>query len=401
MKTIGIIAEYNPFHQGHAHHLEVIKKNYPDAICIVVMSGAFIQRGGPALLSKFDRATMAVQGGANLVIELPTLFATAHAQLFAEGGIRLLEALGVQTLSFGSEVADKELLERVASIAGQDQVQASCRQLLKEGQAYGAALRQAIGESLPESQSVLASPNALLGLEYIKAIQNYASTMDILPIERHSDHHASDLGSHLPSGTALREAIYENGAANLRPYFTNKVFSLLEDSLAKGASLNPDRYHDMVLAQARRLRPEELKRLQDFTEGLEDKWIQGAQAPSWQEGREIIKSKRYTYARLDRMAAYSLLGISKDLIVEAQDKGPCYGRILAFDQKGRSWLSQYKRSLPLINKWAPFYKEADSFTKESLRLDALASDLQSFCFLYEEARSGGQDYRQSPRFIKK
>lgn len=400
MKTIGIIAEYNPFHQGHAHHLEVIKKNYPDAVCIVVMAGAFVQRGGPAFLSKFDRATMAVQGGANLVIELPTLFATAHAQLFAEGGVRLLEALGVKTLSFGSEVADKELLQKVASIAGQDQVQASCRRLLNEGQAYGAALRQAIGESLPGAQAVLASPNALLGLEYIKAIQTYAPTMDILPIERHSDHHASELASHLPSGTALREAIYENGAANLRTYFPNKVFNLLKEALTKGASLNPDRYQDMVLAQARRLRPEELKRLQDFTEGLEYKWTKGAQAPSWQEGREIIKSKRYTYARLDRMAAYSLLGIGKDLIVEAQDKGPRYGRILAFDQKGRSWLSQHTSTLPLINKWAPFYKEADAFTKESLRLDALASDLQSFCFLYKEARSGGQDYRQSPRFIK-
>lgn len=400
MKTIGIIAEYNPFHRGHAHHLGRIADQWPEALRIVLMSGAFVQRGGPAIMSKFDRARMAILGGADLVLELPSLFASAHAQLFASGAVRLLGELGVDGLSFGSEVTQLSLLEDVASLSQEESVQERCRQLLKDGLYYGTALRQAIIEVDPRATASLDAPNALLGIEYIRAIQAYQYAMRPLPIERTSQHHAQDLCAELPSGTALRQALYSKDYHGLDKYFPENTYSLIQAAIQEGAYLDPQRYDDMVLTRARQLDTHQLLAIQDFKEGLENKWTKAAQESSWLAGRETIKSKRYAYARLDRMAAYTLLDVTKSLIQEAQDKGPQYARLLAFNNRGRTWLKTASPALPLIQKWAPFYKKAQGFTKKSLSIDALANDLQALCFHNQERRRGGQDFLYSPQFIQ-
>ena len=194
--------------------------------------------------------------------------------------------------------------------------------------------------------------------------------------------------------------MYTKPCQELKTYFPPKAYPLIQTIIQEGAYLDPSRYDDMVLARARQLDVQKLLEIQDFTEGLENKWTKAAQEISWQAARETIKSKRYAYARLNRMAAYTLLGITKSLVQEAQAQGPLYARLLAFNHRGRTWLKESHPTIPLIKKWAPFYKRAHGFTKASLRLDALATDLQTLCFHSKAKRAGGQDYIYSPQFIK-
>ena len=174
----------------------------------------------------------------------------------------------------------------------------------------------------------------------------------------------------------------------------------MQKAILEGRYSLPSRYEDLILLEARRSRASYLENLQDFTEGLHNKWLEAASQRTWEEAREIIKSKRYSYARLDRMAAYSLLDISKDLFQEAKDKGPSYARLLAFNDRGRQWLRQQDAQVPIIKKWAPFYKEAQGLTKESLRLDALATDIQALSFANPDQRQGHTDYTYSPVFVR-
>ena len=245
MKTIGIIAEYNPFHKGHAHQLQELRRIYPDATLLVVMSGDFVQRGTPAIFSKFHRAQWAVMGGADIVFELPSMFAVSSAEYFASGGIRLLHALGCDSISFGASHTQVEDLVSVAKALDHPSTQELLRTFLSQGYSYGTALRKALqpfhsantsfytdetlGKHTSDSRlsateqpssrilslensndmSLLDNdPNTILGIEYIRALHRYHINLDIIPVERTSSHHNQTLDDSLPSGTALRSAIY-------------------------------------------------------------------------------------------------------------------------------------------------------------------------------------------------
>ena len=243
MNTIGIIAEYNPFHKGHAHQLQELRREYPDATLLVVMSGDFVQRGTPAIFSKFDRAQWAVMGGADIVFELPSMFAVSSAEYFAAGGVRLLHALGCDAISFGVGYPSADALISLAKDLDRPETQAGLRENLSQGYSYGTALRNAlrpvINNFLSESCSTTnctkeqeqeqknfstafdkavvlnneplldTDPNALLGIEYIRAMHRYHIELKVLPIERTSLHHNYYLNQEYPSGSALRKAIYE------------------------------------------------------------------------------------------------------------------------------------------------------------------------------------------------
>ena len=176
MKTIGIICEYNPFHNGHAHQLHTLTQLHPDALRICIMSGSFVQRGEPAIFSKFDRARWAILGGADIVIELPTLYSTGSAQLFGTGAIRMVKALAIDALSFGSETADLDALIDIAKRTDCESTQEQLRTYIKEGMSYGAAFRKAL------DTEILNTPNALLGLEYIRAGLAYNAKLEYIPI---------------------------------------------------------------------------------------------------------------------------------------------------------------------------------------------------------------------------
>ena len=205
MKTIGIICEYNPFHNGHAHQLHTLAQQHPDTLRICIMSGSFVQRGEPAIFSKFDRARWAILGGADIVIELPTLYSTGSAQLFGTGAIRMVKALAIDALSFGSETADLESLIDIAKRMDCESTQEQLRTYINEGMSYGTAFRKAL------HTEILNTPNALLGLEYIRAGLAYNPKLEYIPILRTSNHHEETITDELPSGTALRQLITSAG----------------------------------------------------------------------------------------------------------------------------------------------------------------------------------------------
>ena len=406
MKTIGIICEYNPFHNGHAHQLHTLAQLHPDALRICIMSGSFVQRGEPAIFSKFDRARWAILGGADIVIELPTLYSTGSAQLFGTGAIRMVKALDIDALSFGSETADLDALVDIAKRMDCESTQEQLRTYIKEGMSYGAAFRKAL------DTEILNTPNALLGLEYIRAGLAYNVKLEYIPILRTSNHHEETLTDELPSGTALRQLITSignlssqcitstgNPSSQLQSTIPPSITSDMTQVIENGNYVNYNRYHDMVHSLSRRTTPKELEKFGDFREGIEHLWSKASQQTSWTTATEEIKSKRYTYARLQRMGAYLTLGITKDVLQNAMEEGPQYARLLAFNDRGRQWLrNEYE--IPLIQKWAKAPNELSALGQIMHHIDTLATDIQALCFHNESNRIGHKDYTYTPQYIK-
>ena len=443
MKTIGIICEYNPFHNGHAHQLHTLAQEHPDALRICIMSGSFVQRGEPAIFSKFDRARWAILGGADIVIELPTLYSLGSAQLFGTGAIRMVKALHIDALSFGSETANLDALVDIAKRTDCESTQAVLRTYINEGMSYGSAFRKAL------DTEILNTPNALLGLEYIRAGLNYHPTLKYMPILRISNHHEANITKDFPSGTALRKLITDmatgsnkynkysiftstnmntttsestntntnsnvNSAATTTTKFNtaNRKIELqlqsivpktiaddMTNIISNGAYVNYNRYYDIIHSLSRRTSTTKLESFGEFNEGIEHLWSKAAQQPTWNLAMEHIKSKRYTYARLQRMGAYLTLGIQKDLLQRAMQEAPQYARLLAFNDRGRRWLRN-TFEIPLIQKWAKAPNELNTLGQTMHQIDTLATDVQALCFHNEVKRMGHMDYTYTPQYIR-
>ena len=460
MNTIGIIAEYNPFHKGHAHQLQELRRAYPEATLLVVMSGDFVQRGTPAIFSKFHRAQWAVMGGADIVFELPSMFAVSSAEYFASGGVRLLHALGCDAISFGASHTQVEDLVSVAKALDHPNTQELLRTFLSQGYSYGTALRKALqpfhsanasfytNETLgkhtsdcrlsateqPSSRSLSLEnsndmsllnndPNTILGIEYIRALHRYHINLDIIPVERTSSYHNQTLDDSLPSGTALRSAIYaskhtssslsrshnaqqvsdtsslEEDTFKWHHYVPSMVAPLAIDIVQANYYANLDRYYDIIHVTSRIATKEELQNLQDMSDGLEEAWLTASALSSWEQARESLKSRRYTYARLDRIASYSLFHRTKEMFQECYQQGPTYGRLLVFNDKGRQYLKEKRSSIPIVQKWAPFCQQAAGVTKALCEQDQLASRLWRLTVENPLYRNSHYDYTTSPMYI--
>ena len=455
MNTIGIIAEYNPFHKGHAHQLEGLRQKYPEATLLVVMSGDFVQRGTPAIFSKFHRAQWAVMGGADIVFELPSMFAVSSAEYFASSGVRLLHALGCDAISFGANHTQVEELVSIAKALDHPSTQKSLGTLLGQGYSYGTALRKAVqglhleinGLETSNDMSILDSdPNTILGIEYIRALHRYHIELDIIPVKRTSSHHNPTLDDSFPSGTALRNAIYsskqtssslfrsqdkqqvldtayppyaslgidssisldelgidtsslEEDTFKWHHYLPPMVAPLAMDIVESNYYTNLERYYDMIHFASRVSSKEDLQTLQDMSDGLEEAWLTASALASWEQARESLKSKRYTYARLDRIATYSLFRRTKKMFQECHQQGPTYGRLLAFNDRGRHYLKEKRASIPVVQKWAPFYQSATGTTKVLCEQDQLASKLWRMTVDNPNYRGSHYDFTTSPIYV--
>ena len=471
MNTIGIIAEYNPFHKGHAHQLEGLRQKYPETTLLVVMSGDFVQRGTPAIFSKFHRAQWAVMGGADIVFELPSMFAVSSAEYFASGGVRLLHALGCDAISFGTSHTQVEELVSIAKALDYPSTQESLGTLLGQGYSYGTALRKAIqqyysvstsmntndasGKNTSENNSLETSnhmsildsdPNTILGIEYIRALHRYHIGLDIIPVKRTSSHHNPTLDDSFPSGTALRNAIYsskqtssslfrsqdkqqvldtayppyvslgidssisldklgidtsslEEDTFMWHHYLPPMVAPLAMDIVESNYYANLERYYDIIHFASRVSSKEDLQTLQDMSDGLEEAWLTASALASWEQARESLKSKRYTYARLDRIATYSLFHRTKEMFQECHQQGPTYGRLLAFNDRGRQYLKEKRASIPIVQKWAPFCQNATGTTKVLCEQDQLASKLWRMTVDNPNYRGSHYDFTTSPIYI--
>ncbi|WP_040948613.1 nucleotidyltransferase [Gorillibacterium massiliense] len=413
MKTVGIIVEYNPLHNGHVYHFEQAKKITGADGVIAVMSGHFLQRGEPAVVGKWARAEMALTMGADLVLELPVAFSLMPAEWFAYGAVSALDATGVvDALAFGSESGDIRWFEALAAVLWDepDAFRARLKERLAAGTRYPAAYAQAAGDFVgADAAGGLLQPNNSLGLHYCMALKRLASRIRPYTVTRHmaGHHDAEAADSAIASATAIRRLLAgggnsgggADGLAAARPYMPGYASAILEREAAAGrAPLNWERFAAPLLHTLLTRPPQELEALYEVTEGLEHR-LQNA-LPSLQYGKGVkvkqlldaVKTKRYTQTKLQRTLCRILLNHRKDQLTRPiLEEGTPYLRVLGFSNRGRELLKQMKTTakVPVITK-------VPRDPHPLMRLDIEAAAVYAAAYREPAADELFRDYYQAP-----
>lgn len=392
MAVAGIVAEYNPFHNGHLYQIEELRRRLGEETPVVIaMSGDFVQRGEAAVFSKFARAEAAVRCGASLVLELPLPWSLSSAEGFARGSIGLLASTGVvDTLVFGSESGRTDLLLRCAEAAVSPAADELLRVYIKEGISFAAARQKAVeAVSDPETAGVLSHPNDLLAVEYIKAGKQLKAEMKLLPILRQSSVHdgagsASDLRGKLALGETIASFVPEDAFA---------VYA--EESREGRGPLLPESLRLPILSRLRALERVDFAGVPDAAEGVENKLFEAARTGLSPEAiAETAKSKRYALSRLRRMVMCAALGVRSGMA----DGTPPYIRVLAMDDKGKRLLREMDKcaSVPVIVKPAAIRETGKGRAEDVFALGAKGHDLYVLGFTDTARQSGDQDWKHSP-----
>lgn len=406
MAVIGIVTEFNPFHNGHRLLIEKTRSNLQPEAIICVMSGPFVQRGEPALCDKWARTRMALAGGVDVVLELPFCYAARSAYYFARGALLTLQAAGATHLVFGSEAGDLDRLNKVAVLLAHESF--SYRTVLKGGLARGLsypaararAIEYILQDDSPETKKLLSGSNNILGIEYLRLIHELNLQLNPVTINRQgADYHDQEV-SELASATAIRHAIHRGAGQEVSPALPASSLAILQDEIRAGRAPIPvDGLGMAILSRLRLASPAWLKEIYEITEGLENRLLSAAQ----QNGnlsalRHAIKSKRYNLTRVNRMLLYSLFAVSKNQMTYFDQVGPQYIRLLGFSSKGRKILQKVKNNscLPVLSTGRHVAKlmkgTPASAGSQMLSLDIQASDVFSLLAPNPLQRQAGQDY---------
>lgn len=392
MKISGIICEYNPFHNGHLYHIRETRKNGTTHIA-AVMSGNFVQRGDTAYMDKLERARLAVRSGADLVIELPVQYSLSSAEKFAEGAVYLLDSLGVvDEISFGSECGSVEKLfeametiELTASLHEKD-----IRQIMEKGYTYPRALSSVINGKSPEIAGIITSPNNMLAIEYLRALKKFDSSVKPFTIRRaYASHDGITHENGFASASFMREQLAEfNDASAISEYTTPLWADAIANAIRNGTTASMQRLERIMLYKLRSTTAEEIEGISDVGQGLENRIYGARMAGSLEELLFTVKTKRYTMSRIRRIMLCLLLGITKDDMKQL----PAYGRILAFNERGKEILAKAKNSTKIpfstsIAKLSQLNETAERFAELEIR----ASDVYGLAM--ETITSAQKDYR--------
>ncbi len=395
MTVCGIVAEYNPFHAGHAHHIAETRRVLgADTAAVCAMSGNFVQRGDLAVMEKYARAAAAVRCGADLVLETPLSACLSSAEGFARGAVALLDALGCVThLSFGAERADLALLQRAADLSHRQEE--ALRQALAAGLPYAAAMQQAVGAADPEAGTLLASPNNTLAVEYLSALDTLGSRMQPLAIERKGGAHDSDTPADgLPSASYLRDLLARGDAEACRPLMPEASFAVLEQEIQSGAApVVRDAVDQAILAHLRRLDAAALIPFCSGDNGLAHRLADAIRDnTSFSEICTAAQTRRYPLARVRRVLLRAWLGLPQSVSPEPQ-----YIRVLAIGRQGRTILRRMKDTcaLPVVIKPVT-ERSLPEDLQPALARDALADDLYALAYPAPELRVGGGHFRKTP-----
>ena len=411
----GIIAEYNPFHNGHLYQLREATRLTGQPV-VVAMSASFMQRGEPACLSKWLRARLAVENGAALVLELPTAFSLRSAQFFASGGVQLLAATGsVNTLSCGVESPELDfgaLAQRITSDAAQGRI----RSLLSQGKSYAAACAAVLSEAQQEAGVTamqassnegkafagLTKPNDILALEYAKALQ--ATDIKPLFIERRGDgYNDREISGTMSSATAIRQALNNSNDGWQQAVPASVRQALLDNAPGYDAAL----LWQLLRYKLRLMSVDAIADACQCSEGLENLLKDAAACPSFAEALQLCTSKRYTTSRIRRLFMQLLLDVPR---WRWEDNTPAYLRVLAFNDTGRQLLKQMKSTaiLPIITglyrNWPQrlqhlSMRQQQIYTQQ-LELELKATELWSLLQLNPDLNRYGNDYLISPSYVK-
>ena len=360
--AVGIIAEYNPFHNGHMYHLKKIKEMFPNEVIVAVISSSFTQRGEVSIIDKWKKTQICLEAGIDLVIELPFVFSSESADYFSLGALTILENLKVERFVFGSETNDISIFEKIANIQlDNPDFEKLAKIYMKLGNNYPTALSLALKDL---DGDVLTLPNDLLGISYVKIIKENNFKIKPYCIERKNNYKNEKLDSSLSSATAIRKALKDN--IDISDYVPNFVLSKLESLHFQEDYFKFLKYKIML--------EKDLSIYQSVDEGLDIKIKKEIiDATSYEDLINRVKSKRYTYNRINRMLTHILCGFTKEM--KANCKEIDYIRILGFNSTGQEYINKVKKNveIPIISNFSK--NKSSSIQMEFLATTAYASIL--------------------------
>ena len=376
-KVVGIVCEYNPFHNGHLYQINKIKKKYDNPIIIACLSSTFTQRGELSVLNKWEKTKVALENGIDIVIELPYVYATQSSDIFARYSVALLNKLYVDVLCFGSEREDIESIKKAARYQVEDiNFDIITKKYLNEGISYPTALNKALNELCNIS---ITEPNDLLALSYLKEIYRNGYFMDVYNIKRTSNYHDLDSNAKVVSASNIRTRLLNK--QNIKDKVPNNVYELLKDKVLE------TKYFEYLKYKI--LTEEDLEKYVDVDEGLNTRIKKAIlKSNSLDELIKNIKTKRYTYNKISRMLNHIFCSFTKEDNKKVRYLE--YIRILGFTDKGRKYLNEIKSeiTLPILNKYNTKY--------DALRIEKRITELYSY--IYEDINK--QEIQNIPIYIK-
>lgn len=356
MKAVGLIVEYNPFHNGHLYHLEASKKKCAADVVICVMSGYFLQRGEPAVVPRRERTRMALLGGADLVIELPYIFSSQHANWFARGAVSALHHLGVNFLCFGSEHGQVSSFEQLIHWLEEKEgaYERAIQTNIAQGYSYPKAAALAFETLKPDaSLPDLSKPNNILGFHYLKAIRELNSPIvpETIPRKQAGFHDETIPSENVASATSIRRALLSNESLHS---IQHTVPLTTKQELAAFIQREKqfyewERYFSFLQGKILTTPFKHLSSIYEAEEGLEHRFYKKIKnATSFQSFMEAVKTKRYTWTRLQRFAVQILTGTTKEEAMRALEKGEVdHLRVLGMNEKGRAYLHRVKKHVAI------------------------------------------------------
>ncbi|HDX9589432.1 TPA: nucleotidyltransferase [Bacillus pseudomycoides] len=386
MKASGIVVEYNPFHNGHAYHMQQTKKLTNADIIIAVMSGPFLQRGEPALVSKWARTQMALANGVDIVVELPYAFATQKAETFANGAISILDALRVSEVCFGSESGNIEHFYNTVTLRQTEQntFHSLIQQYSKTGMSYAKATSEAFSSLQKNITTIdISEPNNILGMHYIEAIIKQKSLMKASTITRFASHYHDETfqDERIASATSIRKQLFNNqeNFSTIIP-FVPKITKLFLEQYKHSYHLlhNWEHYFHFLKYKLLTMSPSQLQNIYEVEEGLEHRILSSIQeATSFTKFMEVLKTKRYTWTRLQRICTHILTNTTKEEMYKAHvEQHAQYIRLLGMSQKGQAYISAIKKQITL-----PLLSHAKTFQHPLLDIDRKASS--AYCSILQ------------------
>lgn len=353
-RVLGIIAEFNPFHNGHMYHLQKAKEQSGAQYCICVMSGNFVQRGNTSIVNKWKKAEMALLNGVDLVIELPTIYSVASAEGFSLGAIKLLNNLKiVDAISFGTETSDFAALNNISSIVNEEPMKykSILNSELKKGLSFPKARENALMLYLNDNKrydNILNTPNNILAIEYLKALKKIKSTIQPIPVKREKVYYNDNvIVDEFASATAIRKLLKNEEFSEIRKVVPKSTYQILKKETELGnVVLDLSRYEKEIIYNLRRMTVSEIAELPDVNEGLEHSLKNAANYSNDITNLiNIVKTKRYTVTRIQRILICALLGITKRDVGMAKKTEP-YIRVLGFNEKGKELISRINKQNP-------------------------------------------------------
>ena len=363
MKIIGIIAEYNPFHNGHKYQIDKIREKYEDALIIICTSSSFTQRGDISILNKWEKTKCALNNGANIVLELPYIYSTQSSDTFAKYALKILNELKIDKLCFGSEDNNIDKLYKVANTQiNNKQFDTKVKEHLDNGINYPTALNNALKELI---QIEITKPNDLLGVSYIKEILKNKYNIKPFTIKRTNDYHDIENNSNIVSASNIRERLLNN--EDISSKVPQDVYEILKNKKIKNKYFEYLKYK--IISE------QDLNKFLDVDEGLHTRIKDQIQkSNNLEELIQNIKTKRYTYNKISRMLNHILCSLTKE---ENNIQELEYIRILGFDSKGKEYLSEIKKDIktPILNKY-------DTKKYKTLEIEKRVTDIYSL--IYED-----------------